>query len=243
MKKTLFACWYLTLFTLMTIISGLICLLVSLFSKGLSRRITGQVWARIVLDPAFVKVEVVRGQELLPSPNQGGYIIFANHRSLLDIPTVAQATKRNVSWVAKQDLGRIPIFGWTLKRVHMLIDRQGGAEAAKRMISQASARLSAGEILAIFPEGTRNKTEAPLLPFKKGAFIMAKHSQVPLVPLAIYNSGKLWPSGSLTPEPGTIKVAIGEPLRAHKDQSLNLLRDRAQKSLEELYLSLEKDWA
>jgi 1-acyl-sn-glycerol-3-phosphate acyltransferase len=175
----------------------------------------------------------VQGRENLPPG--GGFIIFANHRSLLDIPTVARATGRSISWVAKAALGRIPVFGWTLQRVHLLVDRGGGAEAAKQMVQEASQRLAAGEIMAIFPEGTRNKTETPVLPFKKGAFILAKHTGVPLVPLAIYNTGNLWPSGKYLPKPGRILAAIGEPLTADPKQPLAALAKKAEVVMEKLY--------
>jgi 1-acyl-sn-glycerol-3-phosphate acyltransferase len=121
----------------------------------------------------------------------------------------------------------------------MLVDRGGSTEAAKKMLWEASQRLKNGEIMAIFPEGTRNKTSQPLLPFKKGAFILAKHTGVPLIPLAVLNSGALWPSGSFLPRPGLIKVAIGKPLKA-SDSSLGTLAREAQDALTNLYLELEK---
>jgi 1-acyl-sn-glycerol-3-phosphate acyltransferase len=238
--RTLYGLWYMPIFVILTILAGLLCLLASLFSKHLTRCITSQVWAHIVLDPAFIRVEVVSGRENLPVPGSGGFLVFANHRSLLDIPTVARATDRVLSWVAKAALGRIPVFGWTLMRAHMLVDRGGSTEAARQMLKEAAARLSNGEIMAIFPEGTRNKTQEPILPFKKGAFILAKHTGVPLIPLAIHNSGTLWPSGSFLPRPGLIKVAIGQPIMATDSSTLASLASEAQASLTALYLELEK---
>jgi 1-acyl-sn-glycerol-3-phosphate acyltransferase len=93
--------------------------------------------------------------------------------------------------------------------------------------------------MAIFPEGTRNKSAVPVLPFKKGAFILAKHTGVPLIPLAILNSGSLWPSGRYLPSPGQIKAAIGAPLTVEPKESLAALAKKAEKILESLYLSLE----
>jgi 1-acyl-sn-glycerol-3-phosphate acyltransferase len=233
MARIAFAAWYWPIFFFLTVAAGLICLLVSLFSKNASRYITSQVWAAIVLNPAAVRVKTL-GQENLPAG--GGFVVFANHRSLLDIPTVARATGRRVTWVAKAALGRVPLFGWNLKRCHLLVDRGGGAEAAKKMVEEATSRLLAGEVMAIFPEGTRNKTEIPILPFKKGAFILAKRSGVPLIPLAIYNSGNLWPSGSYLPRPGRIWALIGPPLKADPKDSLATITQKASEALEALYL-------
>jgi 1-acyl-sn-glycerol-3-phosphate acyltransferase len=238
MLRFFFGLWYLPIFFILTVISGLICLLTSLFSRRLARLITGQVWAIIVLRPAFIKV-VVTGRENLPDPKKGGFIIFANHRSMLDIPTVAKASGLNCSWVAKAALSRIPIFGWVLLRTHMLVDRGGSVDAAKQMLTEATERLANGEIMAIFPEGTRNETADPLLPFKKGAFILAKHTGAPLIPLAIYHSGELWPKGAFVPKPGRVLVAIGKPLEGVEKASLASLAALAQKAMTDLYLTLE----
>ncbi|MDR1873142.1 MAG: 1-acyl-sn-glycerol-3-phosphate acyltransferase [Deltaproteobacteria bacterium] len=234
MTRVLFALWYWPVFFVLTVGAGFICLLVSLFSRTASRFITSQVWAAIVFWPAAIKV-TIKGQENLPQT--GGYIIFANHRSLLDIPTVAVAVNKPISWVAKAALGRIPVFGWTLKRSHMLVDRGGGADAAKKMVAEAQERLKNGEILAIFPEGTRNKTATPVLAFKKGAFILAKRATAPLIPIAIHHSSELWPAGGWLPKTGTLTAAIGQPLTPVANESLGQLAVRAQKILEELYLT------
>jgi 1-acyl-sn-glycerol-3-phosphate acyltransferase len=238
MKRFFFALWYLPIFVVFTVIAGLICIALSFFSKATARVISSQGWGYIVLDPAFIKVEVI-GKENLPDPSDGGYIIYANHRSLLDIPIAGRASGRKLSWVAKAALGRIPVFGWTLKRIHMLVDRGGGPDAARQMVTEAVSRLNSGEILAIFPEGTRNKTQQPILPFKKGAFILAKHNGAKLVPMAIHNSGNLWPSGSFVPKPGIVKVAIGRPITTSKSTTLNQISAEAQKVLEDLYNKLE----
>jgi 1-acyl-sn-glycerol-3-phosphate acyltransferase len=235
------ALWYLPLFTVMTVGAGLVCLAGSLFSKRFARTVSGEVWASVVLGPAFISMDV-RGSDKIPAG--GGFIVYANHRSLLDIPAASMAVERPLSWVAKSALGRIPVFGWVLKRVHMLVEREGGAEAARKMIAEAEERLANGEILAIFPEGTRNKDAAlPLLPFKKGAFILAKHTGAPLLPLAVINSGSLWPSGSVLPRHGKITVAIGDPLLPGPKEPLPALTRRAREALQALYLNAARELA
>ncbi|MDR2352432.1 MAG: 1-acyl-sn-glycerol-3-phosphate acyltransferase, partial [Deltaproteobacteria bacterium] len=95
------------------------------------------------------------------------------------------------------------------------------------------------EIIAIFPEGTRNNTEAPFLPFKKGVFLIAKHTKAPLVPLVITNSGALWPRGALLPKPGLIKLAIGPPLDLPEGANIKTIVQTAEETMENLYQSLE----
>jgi hypothetical protein len=95
--------------------------------------------------------------------------------------------------------------------------------------------------MAIFPEGTRNNAEdPPILPFKKGAFILAKHTGAPLIPLAIYDAGRLWPSGSYLPRPGRILVAIGQPLKVSSRDPLATVAQRAGETLTSLYLELRR---
>jgi len=227
--KFLYLLWYLPVLVLSTIGLGLASVVTSYFSIKWARYISNSGWGHAVLDPAGIKLRTTGLDNL---PEGGGFIIYANHTSMTDIPTVALATQKPVSWVAKASLGRIPFFGWALARVHMLVDRGGGADAARKMVEEATRRLNQGEILAIFPEGTRNRSPEPLLPFKKGAFILAKHTGAPIVPVAIKNAGRLWPAGKLWPCPGTIRVKIGPPLLPQAGERLGDLTERAQAALQ-----------
>lgn len=230
--KFLYVLWFVPLFVSLTIVAGSLSLISSLFSIKFARYITNNWWSYIVFIPAGISLKTI-GLENLPE-SEGGFIIFANHSSLTDIPTVSLSTGRQVSWVAKAALGKIPFFGWALARVHMLVDRGGGADSAKKMVEEAEIRLKGGEILSIFPEGTRNKTDQLVLPFKKGAFILAKHTGATMVPLAIKNASKIWPAGAFWPTPGTIRVKIGEPLQPKEGERLADLTARAQAALSEL---------
>jgi 1-acyl-sn-glycerol-3-phosphate acyltransferase len=236
--RLLYALWYFVAFLSLTLVCGVLCLIASLFSKRAARVFTGEIWAGAVLGPALISVSV-SGRENLP-PGGGGFVVFLNHRSLLDIPAAALATGLPLTWLAKYQLGSIPLFGWCLKRAHMLIVREGGSGAAKAMVEEASERLVGGEVIAIFPEGTRNRGAEKLLPFKKGAFVLAKHTGAPLLPIATWNTGNLWPAGAFLPKPGSIKCAIGPPLQFGPKDSLNTIAGKSHDALLELYATLEK---
>lgn len=231
--------WYLPIFVGLTIVAATVCLFVSPFSTRIARYITNKIWAHITLDPAGVRLTVT-GRENLPGRDDdgpdgtGGFIVYANHTSLTDIPSISLAVDRPVSFVAKASLGKIPFFGWAMVKAHMLVNREGGAEAAKQMVEEAGRRLKNNEILVIFPEGTRNKGNEPLLPFKKGAFILAKHSGAPIVPVAVKNGRQVWPSGKFWPQPGLVKIKIGHPLPVKEGENLNALTKRAQTVLQEM---------
>lgn len=226
--RCLYALWYWPLLVGLTLLGSVACLALSPFSPRLARWVTNVAWGHIVLDPAAIRLRA-QGRENLPPG--GGFVVYANHGSLTDIPAISLALGRPVSFVAKAALGKIPFFGWAMTRAHMVVDREGGAEAARQMVSEAQKRLGEGQVLAIFPEGTRNKTPEPLLPFKKGAFILAKHAAAPLVPVAVKNSRQLWPAGRLLPRPGEIKVKIGPPLPAVPGEGLAALTARARETL------------
>jgi 1-acyl-sn-glycerol-3-phosphate acyltransferase len=237
--KFFYVLWYLPVFVGLTIVASSICLVVSLFSTRATRYITNVIWSHITLDPAGIRLCTI-GRENLPGSDDdgpdgtGGFIVYANHTSLTDIPAISLAVGRPVSFVAKASLGKIPFFGWAMVKAHMLVNREGGADAAKQMVEEASRRLENNEILVIFPEGTRNKGSEPLLPFKKGTFILAKHSGAPIVPMAVKNGRAIWPSGKFWPRPGTVKIKIGQPLPLKPGENLNSLTARAQAVLAEM---------
>lgn len=231
--KFFYAIWFITALTAGTIVLGLAALAASLFSARASRYVSDISWSYCVFIPAGIKLQTL-GLENLPT-SEGGLIIYANHTSAADIPAVGLSTGgRLVSWLAKASLGKIPFFGWALARAHMLVDRGGGPEAARKMVDDAKKRLADNQILAIFPEGTRNRTDELLLPFKKGAFILAKQTGAPVVPVAIKNAGRLWPAGAFCPRPGLIKVKIGAPLPPMPGEKLADLTQRAHTALKEL---------
>ena len=229
MMRLFYLACYLPLLTAMTILCGAFCFAVSFFSLRLARYVSNTVWSHAVLGPAGLKLEVT-GRENLP-PGPGGFIIFANHNSLLDIPALGLATKAPLTWLAKASLGRIPFFGWGLARVHLLVDRAGGVESISRLVKEAAARLARGEVLSIFPEGTRRHEPEQLLPFKKGAFVLARQTGAQTVPVALRNTGTLWPVGRLGPRPGLIRVRIGPPLAPAPGESLAAFTARAREAL------------
>lgn len=224
--KFFYVIWYLSVFSFFTVCGGVTTLVVSLFSEKWARYITNIIWAYVVIPPAGIRLETI-GRENLPQLH-GNYIVYANHGSLLDIPAVALATRVPLTWVAKASLSKIPFFGWAMARVHMLVDRKGSVDATRKMVEEASRRLKDGQILSIFPEGTRNRGDQPLLPFKKGAFILARHTKVPIVPVAIKNSRALWPANKFWPRPGIIRIKIGSPMAPLAGENLTALTERAQ---------------
>ncbi len=166
-----------------------------------------RAWAPSSLWTAGARVEVVRSPEL-----PGGPLIFAsNHESALDIWALVWKLPRIVRFVAKRELFRIPIFGWYLSvGGHVPVDRSHRAQAV-RALSRAGALVRGGTSLIVFPEGTRSR-DGTVHPFKKGPFVVAMEAGVPVVPVAISGGGRITPKKRIAVHPGSIRIAIGDPV-------------------------------
>jgi 1-acyl-sn-glycerol-3-phosphate acyltransferase len=177
-------------------------------SRGERVHRMARFWAWIYLKIAGVRVSF-HGQEYLARPP---YILMSNHQSALDIMSLLYVLPVSFKFVAKQELFRIPVFGWALKRAgYISLDRKNPRKALKDM-ELAAQKIMDGSNLVIFPEGTRS-TNGSLLPFKKGAFSLAMKAGVPIVPLGIRGTALLQPEGYNVPtRTGSVTIVAGKPI-------------------------------
>ena len=118
---------------------------------------------------------------------------------------------RQVHAEAKKELLRVPFFGWAMwASKHIIVDRDDHLNALTSL-RIAKQRVEAGISIVIFPEGRRSRNGS-LLPFKKGGFLLAVKTGVPIVPVTINGSGKLLPAGTWRLRPGTVEVVVGDPV-------------------------------
>ena len=166
-------------------------------------------WARVFLWLAGAKVIFLRERELPPGQS---YVFVSNHTSNLDVPAIVSVSDRPLRFIAKQELRRIPIFGWAAERMgHVFIDRKDSHGAA-RAIRQRIDRGLSGVALFFFAEGTRSTTDE-LLPFKKGAAVAALETGLDCIPIAVAGAARiLKPKGFSLFHPGTMAVVFGEPV-------------------------------
>jgi 1-acyl-sn-glycerol-3-phosphate acyltransferase len=149
-----------------------------------------------------------RGREHVPAT--GSLLVVSNHRSILDPPLVGGAAPRQLSFLAKAELFRIPLFGWLIRALGARPVRREGADA--QALRTALATLQAGEALLVFPEGTRSES-AQLGEAKPGAGMLAVLSGAPVVPVYIAGTGQALPRGGVVPRPVKVRVRFGPALR------------------------------
>ena len=162
---------------------------------------------------------------------------MSNHESALDIVLGVAAIPCNIVFLAKKELFRVPVFGWAMNSAGMIkIDRQN-PEIARRSVSEAVETLMHSSFSTlIYPEGTRSNGEE-LLPFKKGGFILAIRTQLPVVPITILGAGNVLPKGTLAIKKSHIKIIIDNPIPTlgmninNKDQLLQDCRNIINQNL------------
>jgi 1-acyl-sn-glycerol-3-phosphate acyltransferase len=186
--------------------------------------------ARAWLLLSGVRVRVT-GLELL-DPKQT-YVFVANHRSYLDTAAMFIYTGRRIGLLAKKELLKVPVLGVGMGFVNVMTIDRTNRESAIRTTEAAAKRIRSGISFAVFVEGTRAKP-GELLPFKKGAFYMAREAGVPVVPVAIKNSDVLMGKGTSEARPGTMEMILLPPLDTKNlstDEDIDRLIANARQSI------------
>jgi 1-acyl-sn-glycerol-3-phosphate acyltransferase len=192
-----------------------------------------KLWGPIGLFCAGAKLEVQRMPALPPGP-----VVFAsNHESVLDIWVLFSVLGRSFRFIAKQELFRLPVFGWYMRiGGHIPVDR-GNHQRAVASLVKAAETVRSGTSIIVFPEGTRSRT-GRVQPFKKGPFVLAMKAGVPVIPIAISGSGAVTPSQHVAVHPGTIRVAAGDPVDPSRFPDKESLLVEVRRRIVELHRSL-----
>ena len=162
-------------------------------------------------------------------PKEGAFICAGNHRSSIDPFLIGLGMKRQMAFVAKDSLFKIPVIKHLLRWVNANpIDRSG---SPKLVISKTVDILRTGKPIAIFPEGTRNKGVEYLMSFKKGAALLAIEAGVPIIPVGIKNSSRTFGrktviyGNPIIPPEGNDKLSRDALTQTLYDEILKLLVD------------------
>ena len=149
-------------------------------------------------------------------PKQDSFIMVSNHGSLLDPPFLGHALGRNISFMAKAELFKIPFLGFVIKACGAYPVKRGIAD--KNTIKTACKKLSNGNSIGIFIDGTRQKNGRVNKP-KQGAALLAFKNQKLLLPVAIINSHRLIRFKFSIPFFSKIVIKVGKPINPPKSSS------------------------
>lgn len=191
-------------------------------------RAVARVWMRVtnfLLRWVVGLTYEVRGREHLP---KGAAIIASKHQSAWET-MIFNLLVPDLVVGLKEELARIPVFGWYVNGCGFVkIDRGGAAKALRSLIVGAKERMSRGCTLLLFPEGTRRAPGAPP-DYKPGVVAVYAALGVPVVPVAL-NSGLFWGRRSFIKRPGVMTMEILEPIPPGLDRRvfLQTLEERTE---------------
>lgn len=164
-----------------------------------------RIWAKFILYGMGFYSKVEKNQILEPHKS---YMIVANHTSMLDIMLMLAIIKNPFVFVGKQELAKIPLFGFFYKRTCILVDR-GCSKSRLEVFNQAQKRINRGLSVCIFPEGGVPDDESVVLDtFKDGAFRLAIEHQIPIVPITFGDNKKRFSYTFFSGSPGIMRVRI-----------------------------------
>ena len=151
-------------------------------------------------------------------PSTGGALVCSNHQSYFDPVLVGGFCKRRLNYLARESLFDSNLFGGLIRWYDAIPVRRDGMSITG--LKETLKRLKRGELVLIFPEGTRSR-DGGIAPLKSGFCMLAKKAKVPLVPVAISGAYDVWPRTRKLPRLARITMVAGEPIPAETVAALN----------------------
>lgn len=165
-------------------------------------------WSMFTCWLFLMRVKVV-GRENIDKNTS--YVFVANHQGAYDIWTIYGFLNHNFKWLMKKELEKIFAVGWACKRAGQVFVDDSGIQGIKKTIKDSEDTLKDGMSLVIFPEGSRS-WDGSMIPFKRGAFMLAAEFGLPVVPITIDGSFKAMPRTTYNMTPTKITLTIHKPI-------------------------------
>ena len=205
MINFLYTIYILIIGSLMMIVGGLIILVISIIFPKITYPLI-RMYTKTFVRMVGVKVKIEGN-----FPENGPYIVMANHSSILDPFLWGTFMKGNFTGIVANKNMKYPVYGWILKRMRAVaINRKNRAESIER-INDAENVLKDGYHIGIHPEGTRTLT-GKMNPLKKGGFYMAKNTKTSILPIGFQGAYNFKPKNRFTVRPSKVIIRIGEPI-------------------------------
>ena len=157
-------------------------------------------------------------------PRSGGFILAPSHRSMIDIPLVAIVTKRRIRFMGKSSLFGVPVLGTLFRWLGGIPVERDGTD--RKAVRESMAMLASGEVLCVYPEGTR-QNGPKIQPLQPGAAYFALRSGVPIIPIGIAGAEEILRTQSdPIPRFGRVTIVVGAPLMTEARTSGVVPRER-----------------
>ncbi len=168
-------------------------------------------------------------------PRSGPLIVVANHASDFDPPILSCAVRRPVSYMAKEELFKVPVLSQAIKLYGAYPVKRGSAD--RSAIREALKQLEQGWAVGIFLQGTRTADGSIPNP-KIGAALIAAKAQVPLLPVSLWGTHKIFAKGSSLPRSVPLTMRIGAPISPPPStdrQELQAVTERCAAAIHQLH--------
>ncbi len=199
------------------IVVGLACIMIGIyFTQHKNNAFNARRTCKIFFWLSRIKLEKVGEFD------ESAELIIMNHQSVADILCLEAYHPRNICWVAKKELGEIPIYGFALKGTQMiLLDREDkrGLAWLLRIIKE---KLAQNRPIVIFPEGTRGRGGERFLPFKSGAKIIAEKFNLKIQPIVLINTRKVYNTSPFEARSNIARMVLLESFYINQMPSKNV---------------------
>jgi 1-acyl-sn-glycerol-3-phosphate acyltransferase len=189
-------------------IIGPLVILVSLVTSGGPAYRLQRWWAWLVSKSMGLSFSLHGKDKIVPGTS---YIITPNHQSNADILALIRILPPRFRWVIKKELTKIPVFGWALASTGAIAIDRSDPKQSVQTLQKATDKLKGSWSVLIYPEGTRTQ-DGRLQRLKKGAFMMAVQTGIPILPVTSNGAFKVLPKKTVWFRPGHITVTLGDPI-------------------------------
>lgn len=212
--RKIWAVYAVVLFLVMMLLSIPIVLFFMAVRPGKPALRSNIFYLHHIFTPIFLTLVGVRlkvhGRKKLS--RKESYVIVSNHNSALDFIVNGHAFPGVFRFLAKQELLKVPIFGWIVKKMCLIVDRSSKMSRARSVV-ELKKELAEGMSIFIYPEGQRNTTGEPLADFYDGAFKIALQTKAPIAVQTISNIRDITATRlSLDLSPGTLHIFWDDPI-------------------------------
>ncbi|MDA3061711.1 MULTISPECIES: lysophospholipid acyltransferase family protein [unclassified Campylobacter] len=207
-------------------VATVMVVIVLMWAKNSSHRTFRRMWGR------WQRYAVGYDIEIIGSPDPQVGLFIANHQSIMDIVVLEETHPANICWIAKKEIGELPIIGKILTLPKMIaVDRKNPRELV-RIVHEVDDRIKNGRAIVMFPEGTRHRG-TKMLKFQNGAKMIANKLGLKVQPIVLIGTGAIADSKEFRVRSGHVKIIYLDPVDTSDNAWLENTRTKMQAIIDE----------